>query len=113
MSRDVAMHADDASCTVTCTVVNTGDRDGADVVQVYARLPDPDAPRRLVGFRRVEVPTGSSATVEIAIADARFLQRDAAVHAWRPPTGEVELTVARHATDPGTTVVRACGGRPG
>ena len=37
------------------TVHNTGERDGADVVQVYAQLPDPDAPDRLVGFARVEV----------------------------------------------------------
>ena len=45
------------------TVRNTGDRDGADVVQVYAELPDPDAPARLVGFARVEVDAGAATTV--------------------------------------------------
>ena len=44
--------------TVRGAVRNTGDRDGADVVQVYAELPDPDARRRLVGFARVEVGAG-------------------------------------------------------
>src|SRR5207249_3973090 len=44
--------------TVRGTVSNTGEHDGADVVQVYAELSDPEAPSRLVGFTRVEVPAG-------------------------------------------------------
>ncbi len=43
------------SAVVRGAVRNPGERDGADVVQVYAELPDPDAPPRLVGFARVEV----------------------------------------------------------
>lgn len=84
---------------VVCTVANTGDRDGAEVVQVYARFADPEVPRRLVGFRRVEVAAGASAHVEIDIPADRFLQRDPATRSWRPPAGTVELTVARNATD--------------
>jgi beta-glucosidase len=44
-----------------CSVTNTGERDGADVVQVVAALPEPGAPRRLVGFRRVVVAAGDRA----------------------------------------------------
>src|SRR5207244_655509 len=51
---DIAMGDDEV--IARCAVRNIGARDGADVVQVYAALPDPEAPTRLVGFRRVEVP---------------------------------------------------------
>ncbi len=47
--------------------VISGDLDGADVVQVYADLPDSDAPKRLVGFARVEVAAGSAAQCAIAV----------------------------------------------
>ncbi|MFP5487007.1 MAG: glycoside hydrolase family 3 C-terminal domain-containing protein [Acidimicrobiia bacterium] len=109
---DVAVHETADRCVVGCTVVNTGERDGADVVQVYARFADPEVPPRLVGFRRVEVPAGGSAPVDIEIPADRFTQREPTTRSWRPPAGDVELTVARHAGDPGQ-VVRACGGRPG
>lgn len=82
---------------VTCTIVNTGDRHGADVVQVVARSADPDRPSRLVGFRRVEVAAGSSIAVTLTVPDERLTVRDPATRSWRPPDGPVELTVRRHA----------------
>jgi beta-glucosidase len=90
----------DGAIDVTATVRNTGDRDGADVVQVYAELPDPDAPPRLVGFQRVAVAAGGETTAAIRIPLARLETRDGARHAWRPPAGQYRVTVARHAGDP-------------
>jgi beta-glucosidase len=55
---DVETSVDDSALVVRGTVRNTGARDGSDVVQVYAELPDPDAPARLVGFSRCEVAAG-------------------------------------------------------
>ena len=89
------------------TVRNTGDRDGADVVQVYAELPEPDAPPRLVGFARVEVPAGGTATVEIAVPVARLATRDPDAHAWQPAAGSHRFVIARHATDPDAITVEA------
>ena len=97
---DVDVSVADDVITVDGVVRNTGERDGADVVQVYAELSDPDAPPRLVGFRRVEVPAGGEASFEIAVPVERLATRDGARHAWRPVAGTHRITVARHAGDP-------------
>lgn len=55
---------------VSCTVTNTGTADGAEVVQLY--LADPVGEvvrpvRELIGYARVELAAGASATVEFAV----------------------------------------------
>ena len=84
---------------VTGSVSNTGDRAGADVVQVYATLSDPSRPRRLVGFRRVEIAAGGSAAVEIHIPVAALATRNGEHRTWVQASGSHELVVARNATD--------------
>ncbi|MGY2003820.1 beta-xylosidase/alpha-l-arabinosidase [Blastococcus sp. SYSU DS1024] len=73
--------ATDGSVRLSCTVTNTGERDGAEVVQLY--LSDPVASvvqpvRRLVGFARVELAAGTSARVVFAVHTDRasFTGRD-------------------------------------
>ncbi|MEI4274024.1 glycoside hydrolase family 3 C-terminal domain-containing protein [Klenkia sp. LSe6-5] len=61
--------------TVTVEVTNRGDRDGKEVVQVYAERPDSavDRPVRwLVGSAAARVPAGETARVEVAV-DTRYL----------------------------------------
>ena len=82
---------------VAGSVINTGDRDGADVVQVYAELPDAGAPRRLIGFARIEVAAGASADVEIR-CPTPFV-RDPVAHSLVPVT-PIALEVARYVGDP-------------
>jgi beta-glucosidase len=84
---------------VTGAVANTGAVDGADVVQVYARLPDHSAPRRLVGFSRIEVAAGETRSFALRIPIGRLAQRDTETHAWIVRDGRYELNVARHAAD--------------
>ena len=84
-----------------CNVTNSGDRDGADVVQVYAELADPQAPRRLVGFRRVEVAAGATEPVQIVIPVARLATRDPVGRTWVPASGQYGLSVCRYVGDPG------------
>jgi len=91
--------------TIRSTVGNTGDCEGADVVQVYAELPDPDAPPQLVGFARTEVPAGGEATIEIAVPVARLATRDPESHSWRAASGIHQFVIARHATDPDAITV--------
>ena len=92
----------DGEVTVSCTVRNTGDRDGAEVVQLY--LHDPVASvvrpvRQLVGFARVELAAGTAATVSFTVhADrtaftGRDLQRVV-------ENGDVELQVGASSEDP-------------
>jgi len=82
---DLAVSADelptDGSVTVSVTVRNTGDRDGAEVVQLY--LHDPVASvvrpvRQLTGFARVELAAGEAKQVTFTVhADrASFTGRD-------------------------------------
>ncbi|GAB3324908.1 glycoside hydrolase family 3 N-terminal domain-containing protein [Geodermatophilus aquaeductus] len=91
----------DGELTVSCTVRNTGGRDGAEVVQLY--LSDPVASvvqplRRLVGFARVELAAGAGARVSFRLhADrASFTGRDLrrVVEA-----GEVQLAVGASSED--------------
>jgi beta-glucosidase len=105
--RDIAIGAEGAHLVVRGSVTNTGARDGADVVQVYAELPDPDRPKRLVGFARVEVAAGGIAALEIAVPLERLATRDDRSHAWKPPSGQYTLSVGHRAgnCDGGTFVV--------
>jgi beta-glucosidase len=97
---DVEVDAAPDTVRVRGAVRNTGARDGADVVQVYAELPDPDAPPRLVGFVRVEVPAGGRTPFEITVPVDRLATRDPQRHVWVAPTGAHRFHVARFVGDP-------------
>ncbi|MCU1452331.1 MAG: beta-glucosidase-like glycosyl hydrolase [Acidimicrobiales bacterium] len=101
---DVAVSAAEEAVLVRGLVGNTGDRDGADVVQVYVELPDPDAPPRLVGFARVEVPAHDEVAFELTVPVDRFATRDPDRHAWRRPAGPHRIAVGRFAGDPDASV---------
>ncbi len=61
--------------TVDVDVTNTGDRDGAEVVQVYVEPPAGDAARplrHLAGFRRVELVSGAKQRVTIELPRRAF-----------------------------------------
>ncbi len=62
----------DGPVTLRVTVSNTGERAGAEVVQVYLQLPEStdQPPRRLVGFSKVLLDPGASAPVEVVIDPA-------------------------------------------
>jgi hypothetical protein len=75
------------------------------VVFVTATLPDPDAPARLIGFQRVEVPAGGSAPIAIDVPRSRLATRDPARRRFVPPRGTHTVTVGRHVGDPQATSV--------
>ena len=87
------------------TVENLGEREGTDVVQIYARLPDPDAPPRLVGFTRVGVPAGLKSGFEVVVPLSRLETRDPHSRSWQPPHGPHEVIASRFAGDPDAQVV--------
>ena len=60
--------------TATFTVTNTGERDGADVPQLYLTSAAGDERMRLLGFERVELGAGESRSVTVT-ADPRLLAR--------------------------------------
>jgi beta-glucosidase len=96
---EVAVTNRNTTLEVTCTVANTGKRDGADVVQVYAAPADGSGRGRLVGFARVEVPAGGSVNLRIDVPLDRLSRRDPTTRSWLSPSGSYELRVGRHAED--------------
>jgi beta-glucosidase len=94
--EDVSISDTDDGFRISCWITNTGTRDGADVVQVYARFADPSTPRRLVGFRRVDIIAGESTQVDMDIMKHRLQQRHPTSRSWYEPTDEVELSITDH-----------------
>jgi len=87
--------------TVAVRVTNTGDRAGADVVQLYGRDVVASVTRpvaQLLGYARVELDAGESRTVELAVPPARlaFTGRDGA-RVVEP--GELVVWVGAHCQD--------------
>ncbi|MCK8673037.1 glycoside hydrolase family 3 C-terminal domain-containing protein [Rhodococcus sp. HM1] len=88
--------------TVTVTVTNTGDRDGAEVVQVYASLPDSAvtrAPRDLKGFAKVHLAAGESREVRIPVRRADLAYWDTRVDAWVVEGGTYTVEVGASSRD--------------
>ena len=85
--------------TATFTVTNTGERDGADVPQLYLTSAAGDERMRLLGFERVELGAGESSSVTVT-ADPRLLARyDTDAGQWRVAAGAYRLAVGRAADD--------------
>lgn len=75
-----------SSATVHLTVENTGDRDGAYVVQIYVDATATGlvqrSARELRAFRKVHVPAGATAEVEIPLDRRAFAYWDVEQHDW-------------------------------
>ena len=85
--------------SLTVQVENRGDRDGKQVVQVYAERPESsiDRPVRwLVGSAPVRVPAGQRSEIEVAVA-TRYLAHWA--DGWQYEPGDYRLRVGTTAVD--------------
>jgi beta-glucosidase len=88
------------------TIRNVGARSGSDVPQAYAAVAGADgkAIRRLVGFRRVTLEPGASATVTLPL-DRRLIARfDTSRREWRVAGGPMTFSIG---TDSQTMVLNA------
>ena len=85
-------------------VTNTGKRAGSQVVQVYLSLPESadklgakQPPKRLVGFRRIELEPGASGEVTVPVDPAASHHPmsvwDEASHKWVVPQGTFKVWV--------------------
>ncbi len=81
-------------------VVNTGERFGADVPQLYLTAAPGGPCLRLLGFQRVELESGESCRVTIE-ADPRLLARyDGSAGRWRIEPGDYTVAVGSSAATP-------------
>jgi beta-glucosidase len=97
-------HAYGKGDTVAATfdLANVGDRDGAEVVQVYVSARESAverAPRELKAFRRVHLAAGEMRAVEIEIRIRDLAYFDIAADDFVVEAGTYELYVARHSLD--------------
>ena len=84
-------------------VSNTGNRSGAHVVQVYAQSEALETyERRLVGFGKISLAAGESATVDVALEQLVFKRfKDG----WNDSTGKWIITLAENAFEQGSSLV--------
>ncbi|WP_370741099.1 glycoside hydrolase family 3 N-terminal domain-containing protein [Cellulomonas telluris] len=91
--------------TARVRVTNTGDRAGADVVQLYAHDVVGSVTRpvaQLVGYRRVELDAGESVEVELVVPTTRVAFTDRSGRRVVEP-GELELWVGASCADKETS----------
>ncbi|HET9930696.1 MAG TPA: glycoside hydrolase family 3 C-terminal domain-containing protein [Polyangiaceae bacterium] len=82
----------DLGLAVTCEVQNTGTRRGAEVAQVYVKLPESTGEgTRLIGWQKVWVEAGATRTASISVSgndsSHPLSYWDVEAHAWRNAPG--------------------------
>ena len=96
---------------VKLTLTNTGDRDGAEVVQVYVAPPaSPVArpARELKGFEKVYLKAGESRQISIELSYQDLCYFDADAHKWTAAPGEYTILVGTSSADlPASTTIKA------
>ena len=87
---------------VSVTVTNTGERDGAEVVQLYVSCEDSKIYRpekELKGFAKVFLAAGESQRVTIAFDDKTFRYFDTEENAWRVEDADYDICIAKNASE--------------
>ncbi|HEY2547540.1 MAG TPA: glycoside hydrolase family 3 C-terminal domain-containing protein, partial [Candidatus Acidoferrum sp.] len=81
--------------TVSFTVKNTGRRDGAEIAEVYAALPESagEPPKRLVGWSKVWLKAGESKEVIVTVYPKYLSIFDEAADGWKLVPGSYTFRV--------------------
>lgn len=99
---DAALVVDGFDVTVSITVTNTGDRDGAEIVQVYVRDPECSTYRptqELKGFEKIWLAAGESKRISIALDERAFAYWDVAQHDWVVEPGGFDIALGASSRD--------------
>lgn len=91
------------TASITATITNTGSRDGAEVVQLYANWngkgENGKKNKKLIGFERVELTAGESKTVTIPVKYEQFAYYDTTTHQYKVEDARVTLELAASSAD--------------
>ncbi|RYE00808.1 MAG: glycosyl hydrolase [Sphingomonadales bacterium] len=97
--------------TVSFTVRNTGKRRGMDVPQIYVSGAGWEAPKRLGGFKKVDLAPGASTRVSLTV-DPRLLgMYDEGDRAWKIAPGSYKVMLGSSSRDIAQTVSVRLGAR--
>ena len=84
-------------------VMNTGNRAGAHIVQIYTQLENAQSfERRLAGFAKVSLQPSESAVVEVSLEPLVFKHFS---NGWQDVAGKWIITLAENAFEQGTSVI--------
>lgn len=100
--RDLRVQQDAGTIRVSGRVHNTGERDGAEVVQLYVRNNRDGvfkADKELRAFTRVTVPAGESMPIEMTFELDDLAYWDVDAHGWVLENGDYEILLAASAAD--------------
>ncbi|HET6931021.1 MAG TPA: glycoside hydrolase family 3 C-terminal domain-containing protein [Candidatus Acidoferrum sp.] len=91
-----------ATAEVSFQVENTGDREGAEIAQVYVGDPQNGLPRplkELKGFAKIGLKPGEKKLVSVKLDRRAFSYYDTNKHAWYAPAGEYGVLVGSSSAD--------------
>lgn len=100
--RDLALEQKEDGVRVRFSLSNVGDRDGAEVVQIYVADPVSvvSKPKKeLRAFEKVFLKAGESRTVEVALSKKDFAYYNTMLHDWVVENGRYDVLVAASAQD--------------
>ncbi len=108
LSTDKTEYAVGEPVKITLKVKNTGDRSGAEVVQLYVSdtkcsLPRPV--RELKDFAKVQLAAGEEKTVTFTLNEDAFSFYNSAIHDWQVEPGEFEICAGASSADVRQTAV--------
>ena len=93
----------DADGNVQVTIKNTGERKGADVIQVYANFNGDsnygNMNKKLVGFKRVELEPNEEKTVDIPVSYRSLSYYSEATHQYLVDGQSIQIQVATSSAD--------------
>ena len=87
--------------TASFDVKNTGSRAGAEISEVYLKLPSStgEPPKRLIGWSRNDLKPGESKNVTVSIDPHYCAIFNATSHAWEIAAGDYEVWIGGDSTD--------------
>jgi len=97
--RDLKVTRNAAAIEASLTVTNSGERAGADVVQLYIQPKNKAYVPRLVAFARTELAPGESRVVTLTLEPKVIACWDTTQSAWQIAQGDYDIVAGRHAED--------------
>ncbi|WP_299108437.1 glycoside hydrolase family 3 protein [uncultured Winogradskyella sp.] len=96
VSVDKESYIKDEKIKISCQVSNTGNREGAEVVQIYIGKSDSKVKRalkELKGFSKVNLEQGKSETIEVSIDVNKLAFYDESISDWNLEKGDYNIYV--------------------
>lgn len=99
---DIQVSQNNGKVTVNCTIANTGEREGKEVVQLYIHPLNPTIERpvkELKGFEKIAVAAGESKQVSFDLTENAFKYYDEDSKSWKLDSVEYEIQLGNSVED--------------